>query len=209
MSPDLALRLAGRLESAGVAAPPALVSALASYYELLLRWNRTVNLTALRDGDEALDRLLVEPLVAARHLPDEGWLVDVGSGGGSPAIPLKLARPAMALTMIEVRSRKAAFLREAVRHLALREAVVEGRRAEDWADGLEAGVRQSPAVYSMRAVRPEASLTTLLARVRDEGTRLWVFGAGAAPPGLAGWHLERDWPLLPGWGSVLWIYRPG
>ena len=60
------------------------------------RWNRKINLTALTDPDEAIDRLLLEPLVAARYLPVPGEpsLMDIGSGGGSPAIPLKLATPA-------------------------------------------------------------------------------------------------------------------
>lgn len=207
MSVDLAHRLAGRLEMAGVTAPASVVSALATYYDLLRKWNRTVNLTALRDEDEALDRLLVEPLVASGDLPGVGWLVDVGTGGGSPAIPLKLARPALALTMIEARSRKVAFLREAVRHLALRDAEVEGRRAEGWANAM-AGLGRSPEVFSMRAVRPDATLTVLLARVADDRTRLWVFGAGDAQPHLTGWRPERERPLLPWQGSALWVYRP-
>src|SRR4029450_11587640 len=99
-----------------------LSAALAAYYELLARWNRKINLTALDNPDEAIDRLLLEPVVATKQLarPDVR-IMDVGSGGGSPAIPMKLAAPGAALTMVEVKARKSAFLREAVRSLGLRE----------------------------------------------------------------------------------------
>ena len=69
-----------------------LASSLVTYYELLARWNRKINLTSLEDPDEAIDRLLLEPVIAARHLsPAVVNVMDVGSGGGSPALPLALA----------------------------------------------------------------------------------------------------------------------
>ena len=90
---------------------------LETYYRLLVRWNQRINLTSLSLNpltDEAMDRLLLEPLGTARFVRSERpvWF-DLGSGGGSPAIPLKLARPASQLIMVESRARKAAFLREA------------------------------------------------------------------------------------------------
>jgi 16S rRNA G527 N7-methylase RsmG len=99
-------RLARRTRKANVALDPVMADALAAYYHLLEVWNEKVNLTAfsLKDAtDEAIDRLLVEPLVAARHLqgshghgrqhgPQLGprpRMIDIGSGGGSPAIRLR------------------------------------------------------------------------------------------------------------------------
>jgi len=61
------------------------------YYELLERWNRTINLTSLRNRDAAMDRLLIEPIAASTFLPNRPRLMDIGSGGGSPAIPLAIA----------------------------------------------------------------------------------------------------------------------
>ena len=106
------------------------------YFLLLAKWNAKVNLTAFRlapgGDDEAIDRLLIEPLVAAKHVPpDAVSLLDAGSGGGSPALPLKLALPGLRLRMVEVKTRKAVFLREAIRELALKDAEVETSRFEE------------------------------------------------------------------------------
>ncbi len=204
-SADLASRLTLRLEAAAVAIGVEELAGLIRYFELLRKWNAVLNLTALAENDEALDRLLVEPLAAAEHLPEAGWLVDVGSGGGSPAIPLKIVRPRLTLTMIEVRARKAAFLREAVRHLGVRDVSVEAERAEEWVAS-QVGAPSVPRAYTMRAVKPEGALTRQLAALADAGTRLCVFGAGAAPPALPGWRLSGERQLLPQRRSALWVF---
>jgi len=94
-----------------------------AYFQLLVKWNRTINLTALPlepVTDAALDRLFVGPLLSARLVPTSPHLwFDFGSGGGIPAVPMKILRPQATLTLIESRQRKAAFLREVVRELGL------------------------------------------------------------------------------------------
>jgi hypothetical protein len=108
---DLRTRLTRRAARAGVPVSADLLERLAAYYDLLERWNRKINLTALNQPDEALDRLLLEPLLAVRHLPRPDLrLIDIGSGGGSPAIPMKLALEGLGLTMVEAKTRKSAFL---------------------------------------------------------------------------------------------------
>ncbi|MEP7117847.1 MAG: RsmG family class I SAM-dependent methyltransferase, partial [Acidobacteriota bacterium] len=107
-----------------------------TYFIELARWNRKMNLSALSlDGDgsdEAVDRLLMEPAVASRHIPDSArTLLDVGSGGGSPAIPIKICRPDLALTMVEVKVRKSVFLRQVSRSLSLARTQVETSRFEE------------------------------------------------------------------------------
>ncbi len=131
MADDTASRIAERAALHGLAVSPSLAATLAAYYDLLFRWNRTINLTALKDSDEAIDRLLLEPIAASTYLPRGARLMDIGSGGGSPAIPLALALPAASLVMVESKGRKAAFLREAVREVPLPEALVEERRFEE------------------------------------------------------------------------------
>ena len=130
---DSKTRLLRRAQKSGVFLPDELASKLVEYtYELLARWNRKINLTSLEDPDQAIDRLLLEPVLAARHLPAPNVrIMDVGSGGGSPAIPLKLASPAARLTMVEVKARKSAFLREAIRVLELGDTTVETMRYEE------------------------------------------------------------------------------
>src|SRR5262249_39317360 len=109
------------------------------YCEMLARWNAKVNLTALTLAgypNATIDRLLIEPLIAATQVsPDPLKWVDLGSGGGSPAIPLKIVRPNAALVMVEARSRKAAFLREVARALDLRDVTVINGRFEELTSG--------------------------------------------------------------------------
>jgi len=116
-----------------VSVSEALVEQLEAYFRLLAAWNAKINLTALdlvRDPDNAVDRLLIEPLAAVRHLQAGGAAaIDIGSGGGSPAIPMKLARPDVAFTLVEAKTRKCAFLREAGRQLGV-ELRVETARFE-------------------------------------------------------------------------------
>ena len=168
-SRDFRTRLSKRAKKAGVFLPDDLNGQLASYYELLDRWNRKINLTALDNPDEAIDRLLLEPIVAARQLPSTvGNLMDVGSGGGSPAIPIKLSLAGMALTMVEAKARKSAFLGEAVRALRLDRTTVETARYEELLAKPE--LHEAFDALSLRAVRVEVrTLFTLQAFVKRGG----------------------------------------
>jgi 16S rRNA (guanine527-N7)-methyltransferase len=173
---DFRTRLTRRAGKVGLFLPEDLAARLTAYYELLSRWNRKINLTALENADEAIDRLLLEPVLAARHIATvAGRLLDVGSGGGSPAIPLKLALPLLRLTMVEVKTRKSAFLHEAVRQLSLNGAIVETSRYEELLARPE--LHESFDVVSMRALRVETStLVTLQAFLRSGGQLLMFRG---------------------------------
>jgi 16S rRNA (guanine527-N7)-methyltransferase len=173
---DFRTRLARRASKAGISLTDDLSAALATYYELLARWNKKINLTALTDPDDAIDRLLLEPLIAARYLPArDGRLMDIGSGGGSPAIPLKLATPGLMLTMVEAKARKSAFLREAVRQLGLSQTEVENARYEELLTRPELHDRHH--AVSIRAVRLEArALVTLQAFLRPLGVMMLFRG---------------------------------
>jgi 16S rRNA (guanine527-N7)-methyltransferase len=165
--------------------PPNLTEKLWIYFELLFRWNRKINLTSLTmdSPDEAIDRLLVEPLMAARHIADSGAkLIDVGSGGGSPAIPLALATPGLGLVMVESKARKSAFLREALRHLTLTGSV-ESSRFEELLT--RADFHEAFDFLSIRAVRTELrTLNSLQAFVRPGGRLLLFKSTGATGGGL-------------------------
>ena len=95
-------RLAERLRGLAVGLPGDRLTKLTEYFELLRRWSLKVNLTGfdLEDPtDEAIDRLFVEPVIASRYLSGTSALVDVGSGAGSPAIPVTLMLDDVELTM--------------------------------------------------------------------------------------------------------------
>jgi 16S rRNA (guanine527-N7)-methyltransferase len=160
-SKEFAVRLERRVSKADVLMPSAqAVALLEVYYTVLSRWNTRINLTSLALDDAppaTLDRLLVEPLAAARYVPEGPirWL-DLGSGGGSPAIPLKIVRPEASLTMVEATTKKATFLKEVVRELHLADAEVENTRIESLASRDE--IRETADLISARAVRLTAEL---------------------------------------------------
>ena len=178
--PGLAVLIARRASRAGVEMDASLASALAGYLDLLHRWNRRMNLTALAEDDGGLDRLVVEPLVAARQMPmGARWVVDIGSGGGSPAVPLKLAVPGLGLRMVESKTRKAAFLREVVRQLGLEDVVVETCRYEELLTRPE--LHEAADVVTVRGVRVEGQTLEGLQTLLRVGGALFLFrGIGEA-----------------------------
>jgi 16S rRNA (guanine527-N7)-methyltransferase len=176
-----------------------LLDPLVVYFDLLQRWNRTINLTALGDSVEGLDRLLLEPVAAANYLPRGKRLLDVGSGGGSPAIPLALATGAAHLGMVESRARKAAFLRETIRQLHL-QAEVHTERLETLCLG--EGFARAWDVVSVRGIRVDSPLLAAVsAAISPDGT-LALFASG--PVGLpAPFKARTPVRLLRGMESYL------
>jgi len=168
-------RLLSRTEVAGVQVSPVLFEKLEAYFQLLTIWNRRINLTAL-DLESlpaaAVDRLLVEPLAAARFAPRHEAVLDVGSGGGSPAIPFALATDAKELTMVESRARKSVFLREAARTVELTDVRVMTGRIADIANSRELAARF--AVVTVRAVRLEEADWAGLVNVLKPGGSIFL-----------------------------------
>ena len=113
--------------------PVGALEKLLAYLELLAKWNRTYNLTAVRDPLQAVTHHLLDSLAAWRELgPLAGPLADVGSGAGLPGIPVAIAEPARRVTLNDANQKKAAFLRQAVIELALPNADVHVGRTEQW-----------------------------------------------------------------------------
>ena len=165
-----------------------LAEPLEAYYRLLAAWNTKINLTGLRLSEispDAIDRLLIEPIVAAKYVPARASrMLDVGSGGGSPAIPLALAVPTARLLMVESKTRKSVFLREAIRTLALPGADVATARFEELLARPDA--HEAPDLVKIRAVRVESRvLMTLQAFVRPGGQIFLFRGSGGADPSEA------------------------
>ena len=88
---------------------------ISRYFQLLLEWNFRVNLTGARDSDELLGDHLPDSFALARLLPNSSDVVDVGSGGGLPAIPFAIVRPHSRTTLVEPRAKRVAFLNTVVR----------------------------------------------------------------------------------------------
>ena len=90
-----------------------------AYLTLLLKWNRKMNLTALRSPREIIIHHFLDSLLLLPHLPQSARLLDIGSGAGFPGLPLKIARPDLTIDLVEATAKKASFLKEAVRRLGL------------------------------------------------------------------------------------------
>lgn len=190
-----------------------MLESLEVYYQLLTKWNAKINLTAFRltpgGEDPAIDRLLIEPVMAARYVAENArTLLDAGSGGGSPAIPLALASRGIALRMVEVKTRKAVFLREAIRTLGLPAAQVETARFEELLSRPE--LHEALDLVSIRAVRIETrTLNTLQAFLRPGGKLLLFRGSSKSdledsPPPPLSWM--ATYPLVDSLHSKLVVH---
>jgi 16S rRNA (guanine527-N7)-methyltransferase len=150
-----------------------LIPLISTYVDLLVRWNARINLTAIRNEEEIVTRHFGESLFAARHIfsartqavaETSVRLADVGSGAGFPGIPIKLWAPDLALTLIESNHKKAAFLSEVARALALSNVNLKNTRAED--------VPETFDVVTLRAVEQFASILPVAARLLEPSARL-------------------------------------
>lgn len=170
-------RIAALLAPFAPALAPAQLEQISIYIDMLKRWNERINLTAVRDPEDIVTRHFGESLFAARQLlaPDSaGSVLDVGSGAGFPGLPVKIFAPGTALTLVEAQNKKATFLREVIRALALEKAQVFSGRAEDY--GASAGL------VTMRAVEKFDNAVAAAARlVSDGGCLALLIGAAQVP----------------------------
>jgi 16S rRNA (guanine527-N7)-methyltransferase len=203
-------RLARRARRSKAPLTVPMLAPLEAYFRLLARWNATINLTALpleTPTDETFDRLLIEPLAASRQIPESGgvWF-DLGSGGGSPAIPIKIARPALRLTMVESKGRKGAFLREVIRELELPGAEVTEARFEDLVARQEHSATAD--VITVRAVRTDDALFEVAGHLLKNSGRLLLFRPAHDPsPDPEGFSLISTAKLVDNPPSFLSAYR--
>ena len=104
---------------------------LLQYLDLLEKWNRVYNLTAIRDKTQMVSNHLLDSLIVTPHISGSR-ILDVGSGAGLPGIPLALACPAIEVTLLDSNHKKTAFLRQAAAELALANMTVVSERVETW-----------------------------------------------------------------------------
>ena len=194
---DLQSELEHGLAALGL--PTTLAPRLLDYLTLLERWNRTYNLTAIRDPREMLVKHLLDSLAMHPYVEHER-LADLGTGPGLPGIPLALAKPALRVSLVESNGKKARFLREAVRSLGLANAEVRESRAEALAE---------PGAYDIITARALDRLAGILAvggHLLRPGGRLLalkgVYPRDELAELPAGWRLLAVHPLtVPGLGA--------
>ena len=101
------------------------------FLDELEEWNRKINLTGISSWEGIVNELLVDSIMPTPFLPDAGRLLDIGSGAGFPAIPIKICKPRLRCHLIEPNSKKISFLKQAIRLTELREIVVIKGRIEE------------------------------------------------------------------------------
>lgn len=127
---DLAQKLADGLTAMQIDLPQNAQAKLLAYLDLLAKWNRTYNLTAIRDPADMVAKHLLDSLAVLPFVHGHA-LADLGSGAGLPGIPLAIARPDIHVTLVESNGKKARFQREAVRSLSLANVTVAQARVQD------------------------------------------------------------------------------
>ncbi len=142
---------------------------LERYCRELVRWNRRIDLTGARTVEELAAGPLFDALTLVPVLERSGRLLDIGSGGGLPGVPAAIAIPALALTLVEPRARRAAFLRHAV-HLLRLDCEVVQTRAEELAPGEYDGA-------VAQAVWPPGEWIPRGAALVEEGKALYALSA--------------------------------
>lgn len=133
MTPRTALERG--VKELGLALPAGGSEQMLHYVELLAKWNRTYNLTAIRDPLGMVQQHLLDSLAVLPHLPlpaAGARIVDAGSGAGLPGVPLALVRPQWRVALVEANQKKAAFLRQVAIELHLHNVEVHATRIESW-----------------------------------------------------------------------------
>ncbi len=166
------------------------LESLCVYMNLLLKWNRVINLTAIRQPEQIVRRHFGESLFAARQLLAPGAsdsVIDVGSGAGFPGMLLKVFAPAIGLTLVEANGKKATFLRELARSLQFTDVCVVPERAER--------LSEKASLVTFRAVEKFEKILLTAASLISPGGRLGaLIGAGQLAAAIS---------ALPGqWSSV-------
>ncbi len=126
-----AAQLEEGLATLGIDLPDVSQQKLIDYAALLYKWNKTYSLTALREEEKAVSHHLLDSLSVLPFVPS-GRLLDVGSGGGMPGIPLAIARPDLRVTLLDSNSKKTAFLQQAAIELGLLNISVHCGRVEQY-----------------------------------------------------------------------------
>jgi len=206
---SLAGQLAEGIDGLGLTLPAEVRPRLLDYLALMQKWNKTYNLTAVREPSKMVSHHVLDCLAVAPHLA-ASTILDVGSGAGLPGIPLAMALPQATVTLLESNHKKAAFLQQAKTELKLDNVTVACERVEKWQP------RNAFEIVTSRAFSDLAEFVALAGRHAAPGGRL------AAMKGIypheeitqlpAGWRLDKSIELtvpgLHGERHLLLIGRP-
>ena len=182
----LQAQLAAGIAALGLALPEGAEAKLLAYLALLDKWNRVYNLTAVRDAERMVSHHVLDSLAAVEFFRGK-TVLDVGSGGGLPGIPLAIARPELQVTLIDSVAKKTAFLLQAKAELGLGNLNVVTSRVEDFSS--ETGFD----VITSRAFSDLKEFVTLTRHLLKPTGR-WLAMKGLMP--------HEEIAMLPDWVKV-------
>jgi len=167
--------------------PPAhVLPKLSLYLELLLKWNARTNLTAIREPEEIVRRHFGESLFAGLHLaPGANTVLDFGSGAGFPGLPIAILLPEITVTLAESQNKKATFLREVARTLAL--------PVEIWAARVE--TMPESRVFHTVTLRAVDNMSAALSAAAPRASNQLLLLTGAPPTPPDGFTIDPPIPI--------------
>lgn len=178
--------MVGDLAKLGLQLDPQTLDCLARYLGQLLDANHRVNLTAIKEPDVAWRRLITDSLTllpGLEDLPAGARVIDIGTGGGLPGMPLAIARPDLAFTLLDATGKKTAFLTDCVASLGLKNVSVIQDRAEKL--GHDPGHRQQYDLATIRAVGKVAEIAEYAMPLVKVGGRMLAMKGTQAERELA------------------------
>lgn len=188
------------LQRLGMEVEPVTLEKLAEYLAALLKANERFNLTAIREPEAAWRRHIIDSLTilaCMEELPENARVIDIGSGGGLPGMPLAIARPDLKIFLLESTGKKALFLQECAAELGLSNVTVIHARAEH--TGQDMNHRQQYDVAICRAIGQMAELLEYAMPLLKVGGKLLAMKGPKAEQEL---EVAGDALTILGAGSV-------
>jgi 16S rRNA (guanine527-N7)-methyltransferase len=169
---------------------------------MVVKWNQAVGLTGFQNAEERFDRYFGEALHASKWLPEQGSVVDVGSGGGSPALPMAIHRPGLEWTFLEPNFKKTVFLQEACATLGLENIKVVQSRFQEFDAGSPVA-----AITTRGLALGKDALRVFRQWLQPSGKLLILTGEKAGQKivdgEMSGWTIQAKKVLAPRFQSVL------
>ncbi len=157
------------------------ITQFALHAKELLEWNRFANLTAITDLEEMTEKLFLDTLPMEPLIPQDSRVLDIGSGGGFPGIPLKVLRPDLHMNLIEASRKKTHFLKHVIRTLGLKDIEARHIRAEELAKNAQARTTPYNVIVSKAASKLKKLLDQALPLLRIPGMIIAMKGISIEP----------------------------
>ena len=154
---EFKIKMEGKLTSINIQLSESKIKDFYTYMEELVEWNKKINLTAILERDDIIDKHFIDSLTISQYIKDDENIIDVGTGAGFPGIPLKIARENLKIDLLDSLNKRINFLNEIINILNLKNIKTIHARAED-----EAGKKEKREEYDIAVSRAVANLPVLL-----------------------------------------------